>query len=43
MQTPVEIEFQEMVASPAVQELIANHLKKLEQRCGRITAGRISR
>ena len=41
MQTPVKIEFQEMVASPAVQELITNHLKKLEQRYGRITAGRI--
>lgn len=41
MQTPVEIEFQEMAASPVVQELIADHVKKLEQRYGRITASRI--
>jgi cold shock CspA family protein len=41
MQTPVEIEFQEMVATPAVQELIADHVKKLEERYGRITACRI--
>jgi hypothetical protein len=30
MQTPVEIEFQEMVASPAVQDMIADHVKKLD-------------
>ena len=41
MQTPVEIEFQEMAASPVVQELIADHVKKLEERYGRITASRI--
>lgn len=41
MQTPVEIEFQEMDASPAVQELIADKVRKLEQRYGRITACRI--
>ena len=41
MQTPVEIEFQEMVASPAVQDMIADHMKKLEQLYGRITACRI--
>ena len=41
MQTPVEIEFQEMVPSPVVQELIADHVNKLEQRYGRITASRI--
>jgi cold shock CspA family protein/ribosome-associated translation inhibitor RaiA len=41
MQTPVEIEFQEMTASPAVQELIAGHVRKLEKRYGRITACRI--
>ncbi len=41
MQTPVEIEFQEMTASPAVRELIADHVKKLEQLYGRITACRI--
>ena len=32
MQTPVEIEFQEMAASPEVQELIEDHVKKLKQR-----------
>ena len=41
MQTPVEVEFQEMVVSPAVQELIGEHVRKLEQRYGRITACRI--
>jgi cold shock CspA family protein/ribosome-associated translation inhibitor RaiA len=41
MQTPVEIEFQEMVASPAVEKLIADQVKKLERRYGRITACRI--
>lgn len=41
MQTPVEIEFQEMDASPAVQELIADKVRKLEQRYGRITACRV--
>jgi ribosome-associated translation inhibitor RaiA len=41
MQTPVEIEFQEMTGSPATQELLAEHIKKLEQRYGRITACRI--
>lgn len=41
MQTPVEIEFQEMTATPAVQEAITGQVKKLEQRYGRITACRI--
>jgi cold shock CspA family protein/ribosome-associated translation inhibitor RaiA len=41
MQTPVQIEFQEMAASPAVQDMIADHVKKLEQLYGRITACRI--
>lgn len=41
MQTPVEVEFQEMVVSPAVQELIEGHVRKLEQRYGRVTACRI--
>lgn len=41
MQTPVEMEFQEMVGSPAVQDMIADHVKKLEQLYGRITACRI--
>jgi cold shock CspA family protein len=41
METPVEIEFQEMAASPATRESIAEHVEKLEQRYGRITACRI--
>jgi cold shock CspA family protein/ribosome-associated translation inhibitor RaiA len=41
MQTPVEIEFQDMVASPAVQDMIAERVKKLEQLYGRITACRV--
>jgi cold shock CspA family protein/ribosome-associated translation inhibitor RaiA len=41
MQTPVKIEYQEMAANPAVQEMIADHVKKLEQLYGRITACRI--
>ncbi len=41
MQTPVEIEFQEMVASPAVQDMVADHVKKLEQLFGRITKCRV--
>jgi len=41
MQAPVEVEFQEMVVNPAVRELIEDHVKKLEQRYGRITACRI--
>ena len=41
MQTPVEIEFQDMTASPEVEEQVADHVKKLEKRYGRITAGRI--
>jgi cold shock CspA family protein len=41
MQTPVEMEFQEMAASPATRELITDYLNKLEQRYGRITACRI--
>ena len=41
MQTPVEIEYQQMAASPALQELVDEHVKKLEDRYGRITACRI--
>ncbi len=41
MQTPVQIEFQEMIASPAVEDMIGDHVKKLEQLYGRITACRI--
>lgn len=41
MQTPLEVEFQGMVANAGIQELITDHVKKLEQRYGRITACRI--
>jgi hypothetical protein len=41
MQTPVEIEFQDLASSPVVGELIDEHVKKLEQFHGRITACRI--
>lgn len=41
MQTPVEIEFQDMASRPAAEELIAGHVRKLEQLYGRITACRI--
>ena len=41
MQTPVEIEYQQMAASPAIQELVDEHVRKLEERYGRITACRI--
>ena len=41
MQTKVKIEFQEMAGSPAVEGMIADHVKKLEQLYGRITACRI--
>jgi cold shock CspA family protein len=41
MLTPIEIEFQEMVASPAIEELIGHQVNKLEQRFGRITSCRV--
>jgi cold shock CspA family protein/ribosome-associated translation inhibitor RaiA len=41
METPIEIEFQDMVASPETHKIVVGHVKKLEQRFGRITACRI--
>ena len=41
MQTPLEIEYQDLASTPVVQDLIADHVKKLEARYGRITACRI--
>ena len=38
MQTKGKIEVQEMAGSPAVEGMIADHVKKLEQLYGRITA-----
>ena len=41
MQTPPEIQFQGMSATPAVEEAVAAHVVQLEQRWGRITACRV--
>jgi cold shock CspA family protein len=41
MQTQVEIDFQGMAANLDVQNAVAKHLQKLEDRFGRITAGRV--
>lgn len=41
MQTQVEIDFQGMAAKPDVQDKVAGHLQELEDRFGRITAGRV--
>jgi cold shock CspA family protein/ribosome-associated translation inhibitor RaiA len=41
MQTPMKVEFQDLAASPAVQDQIADHVKTLEDRYGRITSCRV--
>lgn len=41
METPIEIDFQGMAANPNVQDAIAKHVTQLEERFGRITAGRV--
>lgn len=41
MQTPVQIDFQGVDASPRTREAIAKHVDQLEQRCGRVTACRV--
>jgi len=41
MQTPVEIDFQGMGATPSIRTSIAEHVDELEQRYGRITACRV--
>ena len=41
METPVEIDFQGMDANPSVRDTIAKHVTQLEERFGRITAGRV--
>jgi len=41
MQTPLEIDFQGMDADAGVRDIIAKHVEELEQRSGRITAGRV--
>lgn len=41
MQTPVEIDFQGMPAEPTIRDAIVKHIDDLEQRFGRLTAGRV--
>jgi cold shock CspA family protein len=41
MQTPVEIDFQDMSARPDARASVEQHVAGLEQRCGRITACRV--
>ena len=41
METPVEIDFQGMAATAALQASIEQHVAKLEQRFGRATACRV--
>jgi len=41
METPVQIDFQGMDASPQVRAAIAKHISQLEERFGRVTAGRV--
>jgi cold shock CspA family protein/ribosome-associated translation inhibitor RaiA len=41
MQTPPQIQFQGMSATPKIQEAIEKHVAEFEQRCGRVTACRV--
>lgn len=41
METPVEIDFQGMQSTPRLQASIEEHVAKLEQRYGRVTACRV--
>ena len=41
MQTPVEIDFQGLDARPEVRAAVDKHVAQLEERFGRITAGRV--
>jgi hypothetical protein len=41
METPIEIDFQGMAANASVRENILKHVDQLEERFGRITAGRV--
>jgi cold shock CspA family protein len=41
MQTPVEIDFQGLEAKPELRSAIDKHIAQLEERFGRVTAGRI--
>ena len=41
METPVQIDFQGMEAKPEVRSAILKHVSQLEERFGRVTAGRV--
>ena len=41
METPAEIDFQGMDTTPQLQTSIEEHVAKLEERCGRVTACRV--
>jgi cold shock CspA family protein len=41
METPLQIDFQGMDASPKIHDAITKHVAQLEDRFGRITAGRV--
>jgi cold shock CspA family protein len=41
METPVQIDFQGMQADPKIRAAIAKHVSQLEERFGRVTAGRV--
>ena len=41
MQTPAQIEFEDVRSSPQLQSAIERHISELEHRFGRVTAGRI--
>ena len=42
IQTPVELEFQDLAATPEIRKTIDAHVEQLEQRYGRITACKIN-
>jgi len=42
MQTPPEIQFQGLTATPAIRDIIDRHVAELEQLSGRITACRVA-
>ncbi len=41
MQTPAQIEFENLTASAELQAVVEQHIAELEKRFGRVTAGRV--
>ncbi len=41
MQTPAQIEFENLAPSTQLQAVVEQHIAELEQRFGRVTAGRV--